>query len=358
MRALVGHPVPVRWRPPRSGTDRIDFQVARTEVEIPEAATAELGEERSYVLAPDDAPSRYHVFEGRAYELVTAGAFGDGSPRRHRPAPIDLVLSALADRSDMPAHPFEGLTPLTGGPHPHPSGAGEDLAPHVLAASAADNTAAAREALRAYAARSLLLVDGRELFLRRGLPVLAPTLAPPYLPRPPRSLDGGPVFEPSRYILLTRFRESARVPDTVSKLIMPWHSRFHAEPYQDDDLDLWIQDGPRAVERLRDALARRRPDAAGALLGTEPLIAPLLPYADLGRIGAVPASERHVVSDLMGRALAGIRAAIPDGYDPPRLRWMLAYHERVGHRAFPAPAPPDEDLDALSGMAPGFGGSP
>ena len=356
MRALVSHPVPVRWRPPRASADRVAFQVARTEVEIPEIEGGGLADRREYVLERDEPVRTYFVHAGRAWHRVTRACLGSQEPDRYTPAPAATFAEALAAPPQVPRTPFRRLTPLFAGGGDGTPGhaAGEDLPETVLARASADNTAAARAALRAFA-RDNFLVDARDgtVFAARGMPAILPLANHALVHHAPARLDRGPAFEPARFVRMGRFSEEARNRGKGFERVLSVHQRFAGEPQSGHDLDLYLHDGPATFERLY-ATARERCRARNLGLDTvEPHLAPLRPYADLGRIGATPEGERAAVADLMLRALDALRAAIPEDYDPPQLTWLLAYHRHVVRFAFPPPELPRDDLDSLGGLAPG-----
>ena len=346
MRVLVTHAVPVRYRAARSGADRHAFAPARTEVEIPEVDAAEFRDARSYVLATDRPEQRYSVCAGRCWHRLTERHLRFPPERSGYATPATLAAALRAPPPDG-GELFRALTPLG-----HAPGLPDRLPDKLLARAGADHTEAARDALRAFASEHLAIGSDGSVWASRGMPVLAPLRAEPMLDRAPASLADGPVFERPRLLRLVTFCNGARMPNSAVKFVLPFERTFADVPYDGRDLELFLHDGPARIEHAQQLAARRTGIAAPA----EAQVAAIRPYADLGMVGAVPAPERAHLLDLMQRALHAIRAACPDDYDPPQVRWMLAYADRVARLAHPQPAPPEDDLDSLSGLADGPGG--
>lgn len=361
MRATIAHPVPVRWTPPRARQDRIAFERAVSVVEIPEVPPRELArQDRGYSLR--EGWTRFYVHDGRCFERVTAGMLGLGLPDGSTRVPhVDEVLDHLAGRGggtlglSCPGTPLFAL--LNG--HARTGHRGEPLPDAVHARAQADNTAAARKALEAYV-RGCIVTDGNEFYVARSMPVLhlSAWRTGYILDRHPPGIGDGVGFEPSRFDRvdavtgdMAKFYRRGEVITRINASILNLRTAFGGIPYAGDDLAAFRNDGPEAVSRLI-ARARERKVPEAALAGAAACERRLRPYADLGRIGAIPEADAPLVEDLVCTGLLALDAALPEGDEMLVLKGLVAYARRVV-MPIRAMAPlPVGDAEALDGLAP------
>lgn len=351
MRVICRHPVPVRYRPARTASDRLAFAAVSTPVEIPEAETAPepLG----------SAPADGFVHEGVVYDRMTS----PDAPRAPGSPPISpgALGRMLAMRREAHAPAFPPGSPLCALGAPAADASGSDLPRNILARSdGTDLTQDARSALARHVARTFLVhADGA--FVRRRSVVIKPHVGGDRIgPSPLNLMDdrcgSGLFFEPDRFPAMLAYLKAMGYRGYGEKphdLVERHRRETNGIPNNLDggDLARWVNDAPsivetihrRATDRLGDVCEVTRADAA---------VARLRRFSALGLVGAVPPQDHPAAVEALHEALSALREAIPPQHPQPPLNWFLHYSGHVARPAVLGNVPwADMDPDDAAGIA-------
>lgn len=350
MRILLRHPVPARFRPPRSrpGTaTHLTLVPLSTPVEIPEVSPGTMAFRNSYHT---DGLREFAVHAGRCWETVLVSHLGiSGADRPATPAAVAQWLSGPGggklrrQGTPLAGRLLAAFGDVTGTAPPDAS------ARKVLT----DHTELVRAAAAAYVGDHLA-TDGTSVYAARPMPVIDPLARNgegAILHEPPRSF-GPAVFEPSRTEAIPPYLAAVGRSDGSGPTRDALARCFGtATPYRDDDLAVFVNDVPRLVSNLSRTLADRlAPDERRTLRAR---IALLEPHAELGLVGAVPAGSWADVVALARDAAAVLALAAPDPRRRSEATRIVAYADHAALPALRLGALPDEDLADLAALAPG-----
>jgi hypothetical protein len=355
VRVLVRHPVPVRWRPPRAPSDRHALMAATTPVEVPEFAESDMVRRREAV-SHKGVTLRFSVHAGRCWFPVPRHGLCAGWTGATA-TPRDLA-SYLSERPGTPGFAVLERSPLLGPTIRKGSHApwGDDLPDSVLSRAASDLTEPVRRALRHWIPTNFA-VAGDAVYASCPLPVYAPHAEfSRLLMSPPREVGSkgfGLVVEPSRLGLapsyLRRMGARAAVPEEVEEFFLGMGDI----PFQGHDLAVFANDGPVQAEAIAANVAGQAWARELDLSPLDPHLARLAPYADLGRVGAVPVEDYAALTETLRDALAAIRGLVPRDRNPRPLNWLRAYADCVAAPAVGVGSIPEEDAETLAGLARG-----
>ena len=357
MRVTCLHPVPVRWRPPRSQRDRHAFLGLRTPVDIPEVESPP----PTFGIHTPKGTQTCYVHGGVAYDMMTEADL-IATSTSSVPIRPEALANHLGACREAPGRAFRQGTPLRAATPDAAAGSGSELPRSVLQRAGEDHAEAARTALARHVARTFL-VDGSRVYARRPLPVIAPHDFPDKQPSRAPDILGrrayGIHFEPARFPEMVSYLKRMGYRGYQSKpeeMTVGFHRDFDvpsAIRYGDDDLALWVNGAPALVEAMHLGALDLADKYGDDFPSITPPVERLRRFADLGLVGAIDPADHGTVTELLGDAIDALRAAIPMNHPQPPLNWLKAYSDVVARPLLVAKPAAEADLDDLIGLLPG-----